>query len=479
MATSTLFRWRKLTAWSGTGTGWVTASQRLLRRLDAPVDAASLALFRIGFGLVMAFAMGRFLAKGWVDELFLQPAFHFTYPGFSWIRPLPPVAMHGCMIALLVLALCVAAGWRYRLAMGGFFLGFTYVELIDQTAYLNHYYLVSLISGLLIFLPANRLWSLDHRRAPNELAMVPAWTVWLLRFQFGLVYVFAGLAKLNADWLWEAQPLRTWLAARSDLPVVGAWLDEPWVAYAASWAGAIYDLGIVFLLLGRRTRPWATGAIVVFHLGTWLLFRIGMFPWIMMVGALLFMPPDWPRRVIRRSVRGTIKGVASAPGLAGEPEPRSGLFKAGPGATPSWVFGLIAVYAAGQVIFPLRAGWDGTAIAWSGYRFNWSWRVMLVEKSGHVEFWARAADQGRRWKVPMTDYLTRRQAHFLAQDPQLIRDLARHIAADLQRKGHAPFGVYADAYASLNGRPHQRLIDPEVNLAGPLKDGWIVALKPD
>ena len=47
-----------------------------------PRDIASLAAFRILFGLLMAAAMARFLARGWVRELYTAPAFHFAYPGF-------------------------------------------------------------------------------------------------------------------------------------------------------------------------------------------------------------------------------------------------------------------------------------------------------------------------------------------------------------------------------------------------------------
>src|SRR5215213_6169254 len=99
----------------------------------------------------------------------------------------------------------------------------------------------------MFFLPAHRLWSVDACLRPSlRSSTVPAWTLEILRFQILVVYFFAGLAKLNHDWLWEAQPLRIWFAARNDLPVIGRWLDEPWVAYAASWSGAIYDLTIVF-----------------------------------------------------------------------------------------------------------------------------------------------------------------------------------------------------------------------------------------
>ena len=260
-------------------------------RWAAQVDAASLAVFRILFGLLMAFAMIRFLSNGWVEELYLKPTFFF--PFFSWARPFPAFWMHALFVALAVLGACVAVGFCYRVCITLFFLGFTYVELIDQTTYLNHYYLISLLSGLMIFLPAHRLWSMDAWLRPSLRAdYVGAWALHILRFQFAVVYSFAGLAKLNRDWLFDAQPLRIWLAARNDLPLIGPLLDESWLAFVASWLGAAYDLSIVFLLCHRRTRPFAFAAVIVFHLATWMLFRIGIFPWIMIVGAPLFFSPD-------------------------------------------------------------------------------------------------------------------------------------------------------------------------------------------
>ena len=207
------------------------------RWVNAPIDIASLAAFRILFGLLMAAAMVRFLANGWVNELYVLPKFHFPYAGFGWVRALPGDWMHAHFVALVILALMVAAGIFYRVAIILFSLSFTYVELIDQSAFLNHYYLISLLSGILIFLPAHRAWSLDvHRQPTLRLATVPAWTINLLRFQVAIVYLFAGLAKVNADWLLRAQPLRIWLAARSDLPIIGDWLQQLWIAYAATFS---------------------------------------------------------------------------------------------------------------------------------------------------------------------------------------------------------------------------------------------------
>src|SRR5689334_20106825 len=101
-------------------------SQRLnavrARLVTLPVDIASLAAFRILFGLLMAAAMTRFLAKGWVAELYVKPVFHFGYPGLEWIRPWPGALMHVHFILLALLAVGIACGAFYRLCITLFFL---------------------------------------------------------------------------------------------------------------------------------------------------------------------------------------------------------------------------------------------------------------------------------------------------------------------------------------------------------------------
>jgi vitamin K-dependent gamma-carboxylase len=443
------------------------------RHLHGPVDIASLAAFRILFGLLLAAAMTRFLAKGWVQELYVLPAFHFPYPGFAWVRPWPGPLMHLHFVLLVVAAIGIAAGFYYRICITLFFLGFTYVELIDQTTYLNHYYLISLICGIMIFLPAHRAWSFDAWRRPGLRAdTVPAWTLNLLRFQVSVVYVFAGLAKLNTDWLLNAQPLRTWLAARSDLALVGPMLSHFWVASLASWIGAAYDLSIVAFLIYRRTRGWAYLAVVIFHVATLVLFRIGMFPWVMIVATLLFFSPSWPRICVSR-IGEWLSG--------GDGRPRAVAPHAGLPCTslsrPRLTTGLLAAYASVQLALPLRPYFMEQPSAWTGHGFNFSWRVMLAEKTGFIEFYACDPATGQRWKERTKNYLTRRQEVMMAQDPDLIRVFARHLAKDLRAQGHGNVQIKVDSFATLNGRPSQRLIDPEANLAGSLAPGWIMPLQ--
>jgi hypothetical protein len=283
----------------------------------------------------------------------------------------------------------------------------------------------------------------------------------LLRFQIAVVYIFAGLAKLNADWIAGAQPLRIWLAARSELPIVGSLFTHLWVAYAFSWFGAAYDLTIVFFLLWGRTRPAAYLTVILFHTMTAVLFPIGMFPWIMIVASLMFLPPAWPRSLIPRSAR------------------RQPVEATTPHAVSRRIAVVLAIYVVIQVAVPLRAYWPGAEPDWTCRGFNFGWRVMLVEKAGYAAFFAYQRSSGRQWAVNTRDYVTERQEKMMTQDPFMVRALARHISADLRARGIDGVGVRVESFASLNGRPARRLIDPDVDLAGPLPAGWILPLRRD
>jgi hypothetical protein len=386
--------------------------------------------------------------------------------------------MHAHFILLALLAIGIAAGFFYRTCITLFFLGFTYVELLDQTAYLNHYYLISLLSGLMIFLPANRAWSLDVWRKPHmRLSAVPAWCLNIFRFQVAVVYMFAGLAKFNADWLLRAEPLRIWLAARSDLPLLGHWLAQPWVAYAASWFGALFDTTIVFFLLSRRTRKPAFIVLIVFHVGTWLLFNIGMFPWIMIVAATVLLPPDWPRRAFA-------KIFASASPSASADSSASPGSSAPPGYSPTLkkphpaLLLALGTYAAVQLALPLRAYVSSQPAAWTCSGFNCAWQVMIAEKTGYSEFFAFDPTTGTRRRLSWKDDITPRQQMMMAQDPYLILEMGQHLAKNLKAAGARSFEIRTESFATVNGRPSQRLIDPDANLANEPLPSWIIPLAP-
>jgi hypothetical protein len=53
----------------------------------------------------------------------------------------------------------------------------------------------------------------------------------------------------------------------------------------------------------------------------------------------------------------------------------------------------------------------------------------------------------------------------MATRPAMIQQLAQSIAHDFRQKGLGKVAVHAAAYVSLNGRPSQRFIDFDVDLA--------------
>ena len=101
-------------------------------RLFQPVDIASLAFFRLAFGAIMLWEVGRHFYHNWIHETYVLPPFHFTYYGFEWVRPWPGVGMVLHFLVLGVCALMILLGLRYRAAMAVFCAGFWYVALLDK-----------------------------------------------------------------------------------------------------------------------------------------------------------------------------------------------------------------------------------------------------------------------------------------------------------------------------------------------------------
>ena len=424
--------------------------------LNQTTETAPLAVFRIFFGLMMLLSILRFWAYGWIEKLYLEPAFHFSYFGFEWVKPLGVWTY--LLFALCGLAaLLVALGYKYRLSMLVFFLSFTYIELMDKTTYLNHYYFISILSFLMLFLPAGAYYSVDAwKDASKRYQYVPRWTVDSLKLLLGIVYVYAGLAKLNSDWLLHAMPLKIWLPSKFDIPLLGSLMGREWVHYAFSWIGAAYDLCIPFLLLYKPTRWFAFALVVVFHALTRILFPIGMFPYIMIVGTLIFFEPSVHQRILgffSRLLRLDAAVFDNGSILRG-----SGIF------AQRLKLGILAIFFAVQLLFPWRYLLYPGELFWTeeGYRF--SWRVMLMEKAGYAQFRIVEGTTGRWFYVDNTDFLTPFQEKQMSFQPDFILEYAHYLRDHFENQGHQAVEVYVDCSVALNGRVSKPYIDPEVDL---------------
>jgi hypothetical protein len=421
---------------------------RLKRHINQPESIAPLITFRVLFGLMMVVSIVRFILNGWVDELYIKPSYHFTYYGFEWVMPMGSSGMWVIFSLMLLAAFGIMFGAFYRTAAIIFFLTFTYVELIDKTNYLNHYYFVSLVSLLLIVVPANRIFSIDARRgAVSTRAKVPAWCINIFKLQLGIVYCYAGLAKLTPEWLFEAMPLRIWLPAHTNLPLIGTLLDDAWVAYTFSWAGASFDLFIVLFLLKSGTRPWAYLILVVFHVTTWILFPIGMFPFIMIGATIIFFSPDFHERILKILQKDLDFSRAHQPV-----------------ETSSFLIAALSLCFVIQLLMPFRyLAYPGN-LFWTEQGYRFSWRVMLMEKAGAVVYHVKDKSTGRVFDVMPSDYLTANQVKMMATQPDMTLQFAHYLQEQCRAKNMNNIEVRAEAFVTLNGSGSRLFIDPEVNL---------------
>jgi hypothetical protein len=400
----------------------------------------------------------RFWQKGWIDELYVKPEFFFKYYGFEWVQVPGETGVYLLFALVAVSAFFLMLGLFYKFSAIAFFLSFTYTELLDKTNYLNHYYFVSIIALLMIFLPAGNYFSLDVRLGlTKKITHVQRWLIGVIQLQLGFVYFFAGLAKLNYDWLINAQPLRIWLQPHTDLPVIGFLMDKVWIAYFFSWFGAIYDLTIPFFLLNKRTRPYAYIAVIGFHVLTAILFPIGMFPYVMIISTLIFFSEEFHLKVIT--------GIKYALNFfkKKEQEEQRVVKRYKPAFKKILLFFFVSHFII-QVIFPLRFLMYPGNLFWTEQGFRFSWRVMLMEKAGKAFFYVHDPVTNQSGEVMMNNYLTPNQEKMMATQPDMILQYAQFLKKKYEQTGLQNPKITVESYVTLNGKGSQLFINKYVDL---------------
>ena len=426
--------------------------------LKRSTASSKLAVFRICFGFMMLYSMLRFWSKGWIDSVYVVPKFHFKYYGFEWVESLGSYT-YLLFIVCILCAVLITIGLWYRLSILVFFLSFTYIELIEKTTYLNHYYFISILSFLLVFLPANKCFSMDVFLRKKQYKEIPQWTVDAIKLLMVIVYFYAGLAKINSDWLFKALPLKIWMPSKYDIPLIGeTLLQQEWVHYAMSWGGMLYDLSIPFLLFYRKTRLFGFAMVVFFHVFTAVLFPIGMFPYIMIVSALIFFEGETHNKIVTL-LKKIIQPFRSLLEVSSMENVNQFNYK-----RPKWRLWTLGVFFAIQMVVPFRYVLYPSELFWAeeGYRF--SWRVMLVEKIGYTNFKVVNKTSGSSFYVRNGHFLTDLQIKQMSFQPDMILEYAHYLGDHFKSQGHKNIGIYVESYVSLNGRSNQQFIDPEIDL---------------
>ncbi len=462
-------------------------TSRWAQFLFEPVSNNFLVYFRISFGLLMLGLGWHHYSHGMIDRYFIEPPVHFTYYGFDWVRPWPDFG-HGqswldvawishspgngvyCHFVLLgLLSVMIVLGLCYRASALLFCLGFTHVFLIERARYLNHFYLIILVSFVLVLVPAHQAFSLDAWLRPKlRSRTAPAWTLRLLQFQIGIVYFFAGIAKCNGFWI-SGERIRGIMAARaqvSDFDWIGHLFTkehlftQDWLIHAMSWGGLLFDLAVYPLLLWRKTRIFALVLCVMFHTMNSQIFFIDVFPWMMLASTVILFFSDWlpPRDVKSADDRSRTSANVVLPNVT---------------LGQKILVGISIVFVAIQLLLPLRPFFYAGDPGWTSEGYQFSWRMLTrTFRAGPPVFVARYRTPDGELKtddqlVSRDPELWRRHWQFrkILRQPDMLLQFAHTLAEDLRRQGNKDVEIRVAVYVSFNGRRPQPFVDSNVDLA--------------
>jgi len=414
-------------------------------RLNQQIDNSPLIAFRIMFGIILLWQAAKHMIYGWVERLLVQPKFTFSFIWTEWLQPLPGKGMYWYYGAMCVLAVMVIAGFRYRLAMCGFTILWTGAYLMQKTVYNNHHYLLILICFLMFLMPANAYASADSRLKPSIKSLtMPAWCRYAMLLQIAIVYFYAAIAKLYPDWM---DGTFTGILFNPKATAYTPFFRETWFHIVFAWAGFLFDLLIVPLLLYRKTRTIALIGAVIFHTFNWFSFEIGVFPLFSLTMLVFFYPPDVIRKLFfRRKPR--IAGHEETPSVQGKRIIRYVLI-------PYFVI---------QILLPLRHHFIQGDVLYTEEGHRLSWRMMLKTKKGGTDFYVTELATGKKIVFDKSSLLLKGQISSMNGKPDMIWQMAQRIKKVYEKKGIG-VTVHAEAWISVNNGPMHLLIDPNIDLA--------------
>ncbi len=437
----------------------------------APADNAALVVFRVVFGFLITCEAWGAICTGWVHNTLIEPEFTFNFIGLDFLQPLPGYGMYGWFLLMGAAGFCVMIGWRYRTAMIVYAILWTSVYLMQKTHYNNHYYMAVLLCWIMVFLPANRDFSLDAKNNPEiRTQHCPRWCLLLLMCQLAIVYFFASFNKMHLDWI-QGLPVDIWFKYKSNYPVIGWIYETAFLKWGVVWGGILYDLLIIPLLLWRRTRVFAFCLSLFFHLFNSITFQIGIFPYMMIGFSVFFFEPQTVRRLFIDRFKSFQETI---------PFDQAALKQF---SYQKLVLAPISIYLIIQLLLPLRHFYFPGNVNWTEEGHRMAWRMMLRAKSGSIYYKVKNKDTGKETRISPRDYMTKDQVRSMSKRPDMIWQFAQRLKDIYSEKGQ-DVAVHAVAKVSLNGRKRQNLIDTKVDLASEpwhrfKASHWIVPLEED
>ncbi|MEL7003418.1 MAG: HTTM domain-containing protein [Bacteroidota bacterium] len=413
-----------------------------MKLLFSAADSRVTALIRILSGVWFFVDTLSMLVSGYVTEAYVNVKVNLSFYGFEWVQPLSGAGMYVLFLLLILFSIAIAIGYRTKLFLSLFIIGFSYVFLIDVVYTLNKFYLFLIIAFLVLFSDESPSWKYPQLKKVSALP-VAYWNIFIFQALIGVIYFYSGIAKINHDWLYHAEPLHSFFRARSYIRALGADGLET-LSFIFSYCGILFDLSIAFILINRRTRVWGQVAQIAFHLLNFTILHIGSLSIFMILFTFFLFPTEWlKRKMSLKELEHNPKWSARIP---------SGLYLAG------IVLGL-------QLIIPHRHYFSNANVNWTEKGHRFSWRLMSRTKGGSYSSFEVVDNETKEsWNINPRAYLTGRQYRKMSAESDLILFFAHFLAREWKEKGHKDVSVYVNSRTHLNHRHSAPLIDREIDL---------------
>ncbi len=405
-----------------------------------------------------------FIATDFVQDHIIEPIIHFPYHFFQFVVPLPTPIMHILMWVMLAASAMIAIGFLYRYAVGLFLMSFTYLWLIDKGFFNNHYYLITLLSILLLLVRGDA-WGVLWRRMSNKynkkksINYIPNWQVFILRAQIFIVFFIAGIHKLNPYWLIHFQPMDYILNAKADISSL-EFLRSTAVAAFFSYGGLIVDISVGFLLWWKRTRILGIVMLIGFNfLNFWLFWNIGeigIFPLLLLSTIILFLEPETPAHWFGE------KSAVRNPQPSQAPSTKSQIPNS---KSQSLITAFIVIYLTFQFFFPFRHLLYPGHVDWTGEGQRFAWRMKIMLKEADINFFIKD-NNDNKYPVPVNKMLSPKQYNNLIYYPDLIPPVAQALKKEALKQGITSPQVVADFNVKFMGvHPSKPLVSPDTDLS--------------
>ncbi len=408
------------------------------------IDNSPLIVFRIFFGFLIACESFGAILTGWVHKVLIAPKFTFSFIGLDWLQPLPGFGMYFYFIIMGLFGIAIMLGYRYRVAIISYTILWAGVYFMQKTSYNNHYYLLLIISFYMIFLPANQYASLDVKQQRIlEKKTMPYWVSLLFIIQVAIVYFYAAIAKFYPDWL-NGTFTRILLTGTTSNEFFLALFSNKYFYLFIAYAGILFDLLIVPLLLFKKTRTIALVASLSFHLFNAIFLQIGIFPFFALTFSLFFYPPEKIRKLFLRNKPVFNESVA---------ENHFG--------KQIFLFFLLPFLFI-QLLLPLRHHLIEGDVLWTEEGHRLSWRMMLRKRDGFINFKIKNNNTGEMTSYDYHKNLSPKQARTLATKPDFIWQYCQRIKQEYRGKN---ISIFIDCKNNINNGEFKTLIDPKQDFA--------------